>query len=309
MRAGEGHRFGGTDYSTHGINAYTKHRHGPDGAKFLDKPLKSLLRKIKGRTADVGAGAGPWSIYAARHGASFVLAVDYQAGMTQQAQSVARNTGFSENKIFVAQADAAELPAVDGSFSTALSINVGCNLPETKTVESEIVDSRRVGFNPHFTEMARVLNDGGKAIITAPTSFGEVFTNGKRPKEEVLNTINDKLEAIGESHDAHVIREQLNTLDDVYRATFAFREDRLVLITDEKELKSGEEIWRKLPGLTVPNYYHHEAEYQDAAEAAGLQLVTKQTKTFRNNFTRWAYNLTAGSNRKLGPEYVKDAGS
>src|SRR6266568_7589295 len=263
MSLKEGHRTGGTNYQEGGVSAYAANRHGPDGGRFLDPVFTPYLTGIRGDVVDIGCGAGPWTRYAVDHGARRVLAVDYQQGMLTQAQREVARAGITD-RVVLARADGASLPAPDSKFSLALSINVGCNLPTTSIAEHN-GNVRAVGFEPHFTEMARVLEDGGRAVVTAPTSFGEIFTRGNKPRSEVMHSIEQTLRTIGDSQDAATITANLNTLSDVYRATFAQRGDHLVLVTDENELQSGEKIWRKLPGLTVPNFYHNEEEYLAAA--------------------------------------------
>jgi len=131
--------------------------------------------------------------------------------------------------------------------------------------------------------MARLLKENGKGIITAPTSFGVVFTSGVGPKEKVIEDIHEQIRQIGDSQDATEIKEHLNTLSSVYRATFAFRDGKLTLITDESNLVSGEKIWRKLPGLNVPNVYHAESEYEAALVSAELRVIQKHREFFKNN--------------------------
>lgn len=295
------HREGGTDYGTN-ASKYATARHGPDGAQFLDPVFLRNLDNLNGlNVIDIGCGAGPWAVYAANQGAK-VFGIDYQMGMLKNAKKAVTEADV-DGKVILANADGAALPAANNEFSLALSINVGCNLPNTSTV-----NSREVGFEPHFQEMARVLKEGGQAVVTAPTSFGEVFTRGDKLETEVATAIQKELDKIGNSQDAAVIKSHLDKLDNVYRATFAWRNDKWVLITDESQLKSGETIWRKLPGLTVPNFYHHESEYVQAAEKAGLKVAEVHHKLFKTEFEREQYNNTVPAEKQLGPEYCAEAG-
>lgn len=108
--------------------------------------------------------------------------------------------------------------------------------------------------------MARTLKPGGLAIVTAPASLGALFTDGT-PAETLLARIENAL------------REQtLAELKELYRATFALRDGRLTLVANGAELSPGEQIWRKLPGLAVPNRYHPEAVYLDEFLAAGFAV-------------------------------------
>ena len=295
------HREGGTDYGTNAAK-YATARHGPDGAQFLNPVfLPHLDNLVDQHVIDIGCGAGPWAVYAANQGAR-VFGIDYQLGMLKNAKKAVIEADVN-GKVVLANADGAALPAANNEFSLALSINVGCNLPNTSTV-----NSREVGFEPHFIEMARVLKKGGLAVVTAPTSFGEVFTRGDKLELEITNAIQKELDEIGNSQDASVIKSHLDRLDNIYRATFALRDDKWVLITDESQLKSGEMIWRKLPGLTVPNFYHDEKEYSQAAEKAGLKIVEVHHKLFKTEFERERYNLSVPEEKQLGPEYCEEAG-
>lgn len=311
-QTGNAHKDTGTNWGEKGASTYAATRHGPDGAKFLDPFFTSHLRNLNGhRIIDIGCGAGPWSVYASDHGARQVVAIDYQWPMVGKAKSEVLKAEVSST-VNLAQADGAALPTIGAVFSLAMSINVGCNLPKQSFLDnkfpSEDPQQREVGFNAHFTEMARVLEYGGRAVVTAPTSYGEIFTSGNKPKNKVLAEIQERLHAIGESNDPEVIKTELNKLDDVYRATFHWVNNRLTLVTNEDDLKSGEETWRKLPSLAVPNYYHNENEYVQSAKAAGLELVKEYHAMFENEEERAAYNLSVGKNKQLGHEYVMGVG-
>ncbi|OGE62709.1 hypothetical protein A2964_02995 [Candidatus Daviesbacteria bacterium RIFCSPLOWO2_01_FULL_40_27] len=302
------HKTSGTDYGEAAAKAYASAKHGPDGDAFLDPKFLPELDKLNGKkVVDIGTGAGPWAIYAAEKGAK-VVALDLQAGMLTQAKGKIAESAMGNN-IKMLQADGAALP-LDAESDTALSINVGCNLPNQSFVPlNEAFVGRdgqkiEVGFDKYFSEMARVLKGGGTGIVTAPTSFGEVFTSGRIPKEEAIKSINEALEKIGGNDDSKVIKEYLGKLDDIYRATFAKRDGKWTLIEDESLLQSGEEIWRKLPGLIVPNYYHVEQEYVDAFEKAGLNIVSTSRECFKTEEERLTYNSKVKSDKHLGPEYV-----
>lgn len=317
---GEGaHRSGGTDYGLEGAKSYAKAKHGPDGYKFLDPFFLRYLKDLSNQfLIDIGCGAGPWAVYAAKQGAK-VFAIDYQRGMLKNAKEAVNEANVGNNVTLI-EANGAAIPAVDREFNLALSINVGCNLPNTSR---ENVTNPSVGFEPHFQEMARVLKHGGKAIVTAPTSFGEIFTRGTREKRYVKRAIKQKLKIINDEigqipteikgnerkvMEDSIVKKHLNTLDDVYRATFAYRENKWVLITNENQLMSGEKIWRKLPGLTVPNNYHNENEYIKAAENAGLKVVKQFHELFHTEKERRKYNSSVETNRHLGKEYSKELG-
>ena len=245
------HSSEGTHYGTAGIAAYASNRHGPDGSLLLDPYFTPYLLHLEGKTVlDAGCGAGPWAIFAAQNGAR-VYGIDLQPGMVEKAREAVQEAGL-ESQIEIVQGDAATLPYPSAFFDLALSINVGCNLPSTTEA-----GGKKIGLGPHAQEMARTLKPGGLAIVTAPASLGILFTDGT-PGETLLET------ALTE----HALAE----LKEIYRATFALRDGRLSLVRDEAELLPGQEIWRKLPGLAVPNRYHSEAEYLEEFLAAGFTL-------------------------------------
>lgn len=154
-------------------------------------------------------------------------------------------------------------------YDLALSLHKGGQL--TRTIQTVSEGGMQVsGLGAHLREMADAMKIGGEAIISAPASYGIVFTDNRSKLEEVQAHIAQVLEAIGESHEAELIEKQLTTLSEVQRATFAFRNNHLTLITDEKELQIGEAIWYKTPEGAVPNFYHSEEEYLVAIHNAGL---------------------------------------
>ncbi|MBX7066557.1 MAG: class I SAM-dependent methyltransferase [Parachlamydiales bacterium] len=280
------HTESGTQFGQEGAKAYAQNRHGPDGALFLDPYFIPYLLNLENLTVlDAGCGAGPWAIFAAQNGAS-VFAIDIQQKMIDLAIAAAKDAKIEERITFLI-GDVANLPYSSQSFDLALSINVGCNLPSNAEFEG-----KSVGLGPHVAEMGRTLKPNGKAILTAPASFGTVFGNGS----SYILHIEQILSSLPENPSPSEIVSHLNQLKEVYRATFAIRNRRLVLITDESKLIPGEEIWRKLPGLTVPNRYHGEAEYLQAFNDAGL-VVERIARPRFNSEEEWS--LTS-----LGKEYL-----
>ncbi len=260
-----GHLASGTQYGKEGVSAYEANRHGLDGARFLDPYFTPYLMNAHGlEVLDAGCGTAPWAIYAAQNGAN-VLALDLQEEMIAAAKRNVESSGLS-GRINLIVADVADLPCKDGSFDLAISINVGCNLPST--VE---IDGKNVGLGPHIREMARSLKPGGIAVVTAPASFATVFTDGTS-HSSVVEHIRTILTQLPENPSPTEIRSHLNGLKEVYRATFVIRDGRLSLVVDESDLQNGEPIWRKLPGLTVPNRYHPEEEYLEEFLNAGLTV-------------------------------------
>ncbi len=275
------HTKNGTKYGNQGVSTYIKMKHGPDGTLFLDPYFLPYLLNLEGQVIlDAGCGAGPWSIFAAKNGA-VVYGIDIQEGMIEKAKQAAREESVENIASFVV-GDVGHLPYPDHFFDRAISVNVGCNLPNLK---------------PHFQELSRVLKTGGVAIITAPTSFGTVFTDGKRSNEEVVNSINQLLISHQDS-----FPKTIEGLDNVYRATFAKKQDNWVLLLDETNLKSGVEIWRKIPMMVVPNYYHSEHEYVSILIQEGFRI----NNVYRPYFTSEQEIQSYNENQKhtLSKEYT-----
>jgi 2-polyprenyl-3-methyl-5-hydroxy-6-metoxy-1,4-benzoquinol methylase len=281
MVAQHAHSSQGTAYLADGVSAYAKSKHGADGALFLDPFFIPTLQTLSGKKLlDAGCGAGPWSIYAAQHGAH-VWGVDLQKGMIDRAHEAAQQVGV-DDRIEFSIGSVAALSYEDSFFDCAISINVGCNLP---------LDV----FVAHFRELYRVLKPGGSAIITAPASFTTLFTDGT--DEEINSTINQLLPNI-DGNDAQSVLRQLNTLTHVLRGTFVTHNGRVIHVDDESMLEEGDAIWRKIPGLAVPNFYHSEQAYEDAIKAAGLKLVHVDRAHF-TSIAEWEQ-----SGISLGQEYV-----
>ncbi len=278
------HTEEGTNYGNQGIDTYAKMRHGPDGTLFLDPCFIPHLLDLHGQVVlDAGCGAGPWSILAAKNGA-FVHGIDIQEGMIEKAKQAALEEQV-ENTTNFRTGDVSHLPYPDNFFDKALSINVGCNLPSLKL---------------HIEELSRVLKRGGVAIITAPSSFGVVFTDGVRPYEEVTDSIDLLLANHQDS-----FPKNLRGFDEIYRATFAKKHDRWSLVRDEATLECGEEIWRKIPMMVVPNYYHSVDEYLALISASNFCVSQIYQPHFTNEQARQEYNY----NQKypLSKEYVENS--
>lgn len=292
------HLVSGTSYDTDGSIAYATNRHGADGALFLDPYFIPHLLDLDGREVlDAGCGSAPWAVYAATNGAN-VFAIDLQEKMIELAKESVEMAGVAD-RVILQVGDVSELPCLSNFFNLSLSINVGCNLPSTIQIGEKMV-----GLGPHIKEMERVLKEGSMAIVTAPASFGTVFTNGVL-KEKVFEHIFEILEKLPANPSPSEIVAHLNELLEVYRATFAVRNERLTLITDEKTMEPGEEIWRKLPGLTVPNRYHPESEYLKEFTDAGFIVKECFRPQFNNEVDRVKYNASMPVAMSLGEEYTE----
>lgn len=271
----------GKEYGKQGIEVYAQTRHGPDGALFLDPYFVPYLLDLEGQVVlDAGCGAGPWAILAAQQGAT-VYGIDIQEGMIEKALQASKEAGVEDKTHFVV-GDVGQLPYPDNFFDRAISINVGCNLAD---------------LEPHIKELHRVLKDGGIAVITAPTSFGTVFTDGKRLISDVLTTIENSL-----TDDQEAFPQSLKGLDEVYRATFAQVDGRWSLILNDSLLEHGEPIWRKIPKMMVPNYFHCECEYFTLFEDYNFTLRQVCRPYFASEQERQHYNRDHTDT--LGSQYV-----
>jgi len=259
------HNVRGTDYSIHGVDAYAKSKHGADGALFLDPFFLSFFRNIENlKLLDAGCGAGPWSIIAAKNGA-FVCGIDLQKNMISHAKKNAQEHGVQTKTQFLI-GSVSELPYTSDFFERAISINLGCNLPQDV-------------FKKHFKELYRCLKPGGKLVVTAPASFDMVFRhNSDLPLKSRL----EKALCPAENDSPESVVENLSRFSDVLRATFVKRDNGFMLVEDEKELQEGEYIWRKIPGLVVPNYYHSEKSYIKELLHAGFEIEQIDRPRFKS---------------------------
>ena len=87
-----------------------------------------------------------------------------------------------------------------------------------------------------------------------------------------------------------------------YIATFAKREGKWNLVVDEKDLVLGEDIWRKIPKMIVPNRYHSEQEYLSLFESEGFFLKNIVHPKFLNEQERLENNVN--QENPLGSSYV-----
>lgn len=318
--------------------AYAESRHGVDG-RLMDPDVARVLETYApGKTvADIGMGAGPVAIDAIKAGAARVYGLDNSEAMLDRANAAitkAENEGtIAQGSIqtFLGSAESLPNPPYqDNSADLVLSVNTGCAVPSEGIFES------------HFSEMARIATPDGKILVTAPTTFGEVFTSGKLPKDKVLEKIGLTLieinrETFGQDETAkiRVLREKMGKLAEVNRATFVLRDivdqdgadKKFVLVYDgrvpqvlkdvtirESALKRGEPIERKLAGginttgLVVPNFYHPREEYLEAIRDAGLTIVGGAP--IHNVMTQRElseYNRSLPQERQLGQEYLANS--
>ncbi len=296
VSAEHGHTDSGTLWDQLAAAQYATARHGADGDVFLDPHfLRHLGEGITGQDViDIGCGASPWAIEAVKRGAARVEALDNAQGMVEQSKLAIESAGLTE-QINVEIGDAASLKHSDATFDKAISINVGCNLCE---------------LTSHVSEISRVLKEGGVGIITAPDNFGTVFTRevSKAKKSEIVAALREGLKSLPAEPGLKDFQEIFNSFDSVLRATFAKIDDKWTLITKENEhqLIAGQEIFRKIPGLIVPNRYHEVGEYVDAIKASdGLTIERLYVENFDNLKALEQHNMN-NPTHQLGAEYSED---
>jgi SAM-dependent methyltransferase len=286
-----GHTQCGTDYGSEGVKLYTENKHGPDGALFLDPYLHPYLESYKNKKiVDIGSGSGNWAIYAAEKWNSTVEGIDLQEGMVAQSIKNANAHNVSK-KVHFTVGSAGNLPYSDNQFDAALSLLVTCNLP------SEISEK-------HFSEINRVLSDDGEFIFTIPTSLDTVFTNGEVSLKEIYTTIDTTLEEMNSYPSAEEIQQKLLSLVNITSATFAVIDNRLQLVGDVSILTDGQQIWRKLPVVAIPNIYHSEETYLNQFSKYNF-TVEKIWKSHFKNYKEWeGYNLKSPVKARLGEAYI-----
>lgn len=289
---------------------YLRSRHGPDGKKFLDPYISAFLddSRDKGPLLDVGTGTGTVAIEAVRdHGVSFVFGIDKFPAMIDRAQKAIEDAGLTDN-IVAEVADAQSLPCEAGSYRRAISVNVGCNL------DNDVLAA-------HLKEMRRVITFSGQILFTVPINLGVLFSNGNiETLRRRLLSSSEEIKREGVSQEA--VQQHLGGIEELHRGTFVAREGNLRLVVaqmadlssdlqffaiEQHRLQEADAIWRKLPGLVVPNNYHSEAYYEQQIHATGLKISAKQIGHFVSELERNRYNESVSSDeagQRLGAEYV-----
>lgn len=280
-------------YGKRNIDAYVRYsesNHGSDGALFLDAFFKPAIESLDDKfVLDIGCGAAPWSIYAAKQGGR-VWSIDIQPEMIEAAKQKVK-TAQVEEKVSLLVGDASNLPFPGNFFDREISICVGCNLP--------------LGiYEKSFKEIARTLKPNGIAVIGTPNSLDVVFTNGSKTAAEVHDHITSILDKLPDNPSQEMISNSLSQLTEVLSATFYMKNQRLTLVTNELDLAEGEKIWRKLPVPIVPNRYHSQQSYINEFKECNLKILSVTKPHFSNEAERADYNAQAAVEAKLGSEYV-----
>jgi SAM-dependent methyltransferase len=269
----DGARGGSAGYvNDAGAEAYAKARHGVDGAALLDPIFQEYMRDLcpDNEVIDIGCGAAPWAIYAVKNcGAAAVRGYDSSTQMLAQAGQALTEAGI-DGEITLNYGTAKDLPIESATSTVALSLNVGCALP------TRAEDDRQDGgiLAEHFSEIERVLDYGGVAVVTAPVSLETPFTT--HGSEDAKLAAFD--EALRDAENIEDVRRVVGLNGDVLRATI-IESGGTFRIAKPEEVWMGRGVLRKIPGLVVPNYAHDEAEYETAITAAGLHIVARKTPT------------------------------
>ncbi len=255
-----------------GADAYEKFGHGPDGELFLDPRLREhIAEHSDGREViDIGCGAGPFAIRAVQAGATSVYAFDNSGPMLEKARkAVAEQPDDILGKITLELSDAYAIPKDDRSFDTAYSLNVGCALRF---------------LSKHFREMGRVLRHDGKGVITAPVTLEIPFTTFDYEDEKIAALEHVLTELAGE--DQSEMKKVVGDQPDILRATIVRDGNYWQLVKESGSLALGQEIFRKIPGLVVPNYFHTSGEYEETITGSGLRVLeTTRVRLPENEYT------------------------
>lgn len=291
LYADGGHKAHGADYGANGAEAYVSSPSSFDRDKFLNPYFLPFLEDVNNMILlDAGCGPGHFAIYAAEHGAK-VYGFDINEQMIFSGINEVFKKGLM-SKVILNVDDVQFLSYRSSFFDRAISINVAPNLP------SSSVDT-------HFSEMQRVLKAGGEGIITVPISLDVVFTNNTQNDGKTFTEIERILKGLPDNPTSSDIYSNLMKLKDVVNATFVIKNSRLELVTDLNQLNEGQEIWRKLPVLVVPNYYHSEERYVSALKKVGFKIVKIEKPHFANEKERLKYNSSASPDMQFGSAYVK----
>ncbi len=264
------------DYGAEAVQAYAQCKHGPDGKLLLDDFISPFFEDFNDKIIlDAGCGAGPWSKLAAQKGA-IVHGIDIQSKMIEKAAKDVEDYGL-EKKTFFQLGDVRALPYPARFFDRAVSINLICNLPG----DSDKCESGK-GLEMHFTELFRVLQNKGRIIISGPSSMDKILTNGKRPRSEVIREIQLALKSHHQtSFDEFMALKFVEQFTDVLRASFILENGQLALVEDNLQLKPGQKVLRKIPGLALFMYYHPETVVVAELQKAGFVITKIQRPVVR----------------------------
>lgn len=266
---------------------------------FLDPYVQDQLDDIGGKIVlDAGCGAARFGIRAAQEGASVVLVNQKEERLLSMSEII-KEAGCAR-EISLMLAEATDLPYNSSSFDRIHSVNSSGHLP-SRRYNSEVC----IGFEEQISELARVLNEDGKLTLVLPSSYGVLFTDGRKENIEVMAEIHQTLSSLKGQLNEDAIREALSGLEYVTRATFVEKEGALKLVQDESELRCGDAIWRVDPEGIHHVYYHSEEEVLVALRNAGLKCTEVRRPCFYGKVKYKMFNNTvAEGDRGLGESYI-----
>lgn len=268
------------------VNAYIAQN--KDEELFLDPYLQQELTGIGER---VILDAGMWSIKSARSGATVFNIQEQERLLASIGESAVGSFAFFEG-------DVSTLPYHNEAFDRILSINIGSSV--------NFVACSPRGLEQHCMELSRVMKEGGRMLLVAPASYDQVFTDDSIDDAMTLRLIDKTLLRIGKNEDSDTIVRHLSSLEEVNRATFVRRNGMLTLVTDQSDLKHGEQIWRKEPDGIKLNYYHSEEEYLVALKNVGLLCEEIRRPCFFGNVKYRLFKESLSNDEKgLGSAYIE----
>lgn len=205
-----------------------------------------------------------------------------------------------EEKVFV-QPFVSKVAKGNAGAAKVVALNVGTNIPSGLIATKEGTH----GLNSYMADIAKKMEAGGMAVISAPASYDVVFTDGTMSYDEIYKQMDEILAKIGVSKDSNLIVKALSSLKGVNHATFVQREDALVLVTDKKALKIGETIYRKTPEGVSQDIYHTEEEYLVAFKNAGLICEEIARPSFFGEI-KWKLYNDSHKKESLGAAYIEN---
>jgi len=272
---------------------YSSENCAPDIDALLAPRLSKLLPESLLQDAhviDVGTGVGVWAELAHRKGAKSVVATDGSHEMVEAATERLKGGGTLPDGLSVEHAEVTNMPFQDGEFDIATSVNVACNL-DSKELEA------------HFIELDRILKPGGRLILAVPNSLDVAFTRGDRSvdiQEELSRAID------GRTGD---VREVLRGVRFLLQSTFFADREPPTLVTPSNSgfLSDGDPIIRSFSGFGVINNWHTKNGYLQAIIRRNWYVLDIYEDSFPTEEALYSYNQSVIPDRRLGPEYVRNA--
>jgi ubiquinone/menaquinone biosynthesis C-methylase UbiE len=127
--------------------AHQRYSERPD--EWLDWVLDHLDPKPGESVVDIGCGSGSYHIPLVQRGARIILALDTSAGMVSRSQQQANAHGLP---VLAIEASAERIPVPDASYDLGMANHVLFHVADVAAA---------------LRELARVLKDGGRAVVTS----------------------------------------------------------------------------------------------------------------------------------------------